>query len=141
MFTVAGAPCVYYGDEIGLDGRHDPECRKCFPWDAARWDQDLLAYLKACVKLRSSKPALRSGSFRRMYAEGQVVAFLRSLDHEHVLVVLNAGNEAKELEISETELGLTKPAVAFGKAGLTAKGGQLRLQLQPRHGVVITSRA
>ena len=33
MFTIPGAPCIYYGDEIGVDGGHDPECRKSFPWE------------------------------------------------------------------------------------------------------------
>ena len=32
QFTLPGVPCVYYGDEAGLDGFGDPFCRKCYPW-------------------------------------------------------------------------------------------------------------
>jgi glycosidase len=32
QFTYAGAPCIYYGDEIGLEGDKDPDCRRCYPW-------------------------------------------------------------------------------------------------------------
>jgi len=40
QFTYAGAPCVYYGDEIGLEGDKDPDCRRCYPWG---WEKRALA--------------------------------------------------------------------------------------------------
>ena len=33
QFTFEGAPCIYYGDEIGLEGGKDPDCRRCYPWN------------------------------------------------------------------------------------------------------------
>ncbi len=62
LCTLPGAPCVYYGDEVGLDGRHDPDCRKGFPWDESRWDRDLLNWYKACIQLRKQHPAFRHGT-------------------------------------------------------------------------------
>src|SRR5438445_754415 len=38
QFTFAGTPCIYYGDEVGLDGGQDPGCRKCMEWDEAKQD-------------------------------------------------------------------------------------------------------
>jgi len=66
LFTYPGAPCIYYGDEIGLDGGADPECRKSFPWDETRWDHDLRDYLKKLIVLRKENPALRRGSLLRL---------------------------------------------------------------------------
>jgi len=57
--TLPGAPCVYYGDEIGLDGRHDPDCRKAFPWDSSDWDHELLDWYRRCIELRKQQPAFR----------------------------------------------------------------------------------
>ena len=45
-----GAPCIYYGDEIGVEGDHDPDCRGAFPWDEARWDRDGLAWTRRVVR-------------------------------------------------------------------------------------------
>jgi neopullulanase len=42
MMTYPGAPMLYYGDEIGLEGGRDPDCRRAMLWDHTRWDPDLL---------------------------------------------------------------------------------------------------
>ncbi|HSG46147.1 MAG TPA: glycoside hydrolase family 13 protein, partial [Anaerolineales bacterium] len=59
LFAYPGAPCIYYGDEIGLDGGHDPDCRKSFPWEESKWDTNLLSYVKELTTLRKKHPALR----------------------------------------------------------------------------------
>ena len=65
QFTVFGIPSVYYGDEVGMEGFHDPFCRFPFPWhdldDPAR--ADLLAHYRALGDLRKS-PAFHGGDFK-----------------------------------------------------------------------------
>ena len=51
-FLQLGSPCLYYGTEYGLDGDHDPGCRKVMPWDPAQQDQDMHAFVKALIALR-----------------------------------------------------------------------------------------
>lgn len=89
-----GAPCIYYGDEIGLSGGRDPYCRASFPWDEERWDHDLLGYIKKAIHLRHTYPSLRRGSFHTLCAEGAAYAIARQLGKETVLVVFNVGREA-----------------------------------------------
>ncbi|MCA9086826.1 MAG: glycoside hydrolase family 13 protein, partial [Planctomycetaceae bacterium] len=48
---IPGAPCVYYGDEVGLDGRHDPDCRKGFPWSEDLQDRELFSWYQQCIRL------------------------------------------------------------------------------------------
>ena len=62
QFTVYGVPSVYYGDEVGMEGYHDPFCRMPFPWSHP--DRRLLAFYRRLGKLRAQSPALRGGSFR-----------------------------------------------------------------------------
>ena len=50
MITLPGAPCIYYGDEVGIEGRHDPDCRRAFPWDESRWDRELLEFVRALAR-------------------------------------------------------------------------------------------
>ena len=133
LLTYPGAPCIYYGDEVGVDGRHDPECRKSFPWEEERWDVDLLAYTKACVKLRRDHPSLRGGSFQRVHAEGQVYVFARTFEREQVLVAINAGDAAAQVEVQTQGAYVS----IFGKAKVESAEKGLRLKLEPRGSVVL----
>jgi neopullulanase len=97
QMTTPGAPCVYYGDEVGVTGGVDPDCRRAFPWhDEANWDRDLLDFYKRVVRLRREHEVLRTGDFEVVYAEGQVLAFRRTLGDAHAIVVVNAGESAIE---------------------------------------------
>jgi cyclomaltodextrinase len=89
QMTCPGAPSIYYGDEIGLEGNHDPDCRRGFPWEEGRWDTELLADVQGCIALRQAHPALRRGDFVWLLAENGVVAYLRRLGSEAVLILLN----------------------------------------------------
>ncbi|HEX5826437.1 MAG TPA: glycoside hydrolase family 13 protein, partial [Candidatus Limnocylindrales bacterium] len=104
--TLPGAPCTYYGDEIGLTGGNDPYCRGAFSWDEDRWDRAGLAWTKAAYAARHALPALRRGSFRVAGATGDAVAFLRGPDAggSPVLVVVNAGTEPIEVPAFAPEL-------------------------------------
>ena len=140
MFAYPGAPCLYYGDEIGLTGRHDPDCRKAFPWDDSEWDRDLLAFVKKCIALRRAHPALRRGSYHRLYARDGVYAFGRQLDGDTLIVALNTAKETHMIDVPLGGLGLSEGGVSdvWGQSRYTVAGETLRqLKLAPRSGTVL----
>lgn len=91
LFTWPGVPCIYYGDEVGLDGANDPFCRKPFPWDKTQQDSGLLALYQRMTRLRRRSQALCYGGCQVIYAEENVVVFLRIWQQERVLVAINRG--------------------------------------------------
>ena len=94
QMTVPGAPNIYYGDEIGMSGQTDPECRKAFPWhDPDSWDGELLAEIKRLTALRHRSAALRRGTFQIIHADGQTVAYERRYEGERVVVAFNASRK------------------------------------------------
>ncbi len=97
VLTYPGAPTIYYGDEIGLTGGHDPLCRKSFPWDKNSWNIELHDYLRGVIMARHSLPALRTGSFEPLYARDEVVAYLRRHELDNVLVVINNSDSKKTI--------------------------------------------
>jgi cyclomaltodextrinase len=107
--TLPGAPCTYYGDEIGVEGDHDPDCRRAFPWDEARWDRDGLAWTRAAYAARRALPALRRGSFRVAGSAGDALAFVRgaAAGGAPVLVAVNAGDEPAVVPVVAAELAGT----------------------------------
>jgi len=141
LFTLPGVPCLYYGDEIGLDGRHDPDCRKTFPWDPSRWNRDLHTYVKKCSTLHHDYSALRRGVFTRLYADQSVYVFGRTLDDEVVIIVLNASLERQTIDVPVATAGLQKGVlydVWNGKHYSVIEGELSQMQLLPRCGVVLT---
>lgn len=52
IFTHIGVPCIYYGDEIGLEGGYDPDSRRCFIWDENKWNLKIRETLKQLIDIR-----------------------------------------------------------------------------------------
>ena len=89
--TLPGAPCLYYGDEIGLAGGNDPECRGAFAWDRTRWAPGLHDTVRALFRLRSLEPALRDGPVAVVGAADTAIAYERGSGPARFVVVVNPG--------------------------------------------------
>jgi neopullulanase len=145
QMTLPGAPCLYYGDEIGLEGGMDPGCRGAFPWDAARWDVGLREAVREAIALRHAHPALRHGTFRVVATDAASVAYARSDDDERLLVAINAGDAPAALEMRLPEAaGRRLRVLAVGGRSdaqvgdlVVAEDGATRLDLPGRSGVVL----
>ncbi|MGD8397886.1 MAG: glycoside hydrolase family 13 protein [Anaerolineae bacterium] len=103
QMTYPGAPCIYYGDEIGLTGTHDPGCRAGFPWDEATWDQGLRDDVRRYARLRHAHPALRRGDFAWLFAGQGIVVYLRRLDDKGLVVAINSSQHPIMLDVPVKE--------------------------------------
>ena len=99
VLTYPGAPCIYYGDEIGLDGGRDPLCRKAFTWREEEWNTALRDSIKDTITVRQAIPALRTGTYEPILAQGGVLAYLRRDELDTVLVVLNNSNQPVKFDL------------------------------------------
>jgi cyclomaltodextrinase / maltogenic alpha-amylase / neopullulanase len=136
LSSYPGAPCIYYGDEVGVDGEHDPDCRKSFPWEESQWDQGLRSYLKEVIALRKQNPALRRGDFRRLWSANGTYVFSRSLHGITLFTALNVSEAPQEVHI--TYEALRHPHVVFGEASdISVSDGRLRFKIPARYGVVL----
>ena len=104
LCLIPGAPCVYYGDEVGLDGRQDPDCRKGFPWDETQWNVELKHWYQQCIVLRKQHSVLRhsSPSISRVQESAIVVSHRGG---EAVVAVFNAGATAVSVDLESYAQG------------------------------------
>ena len=101
LFTMPGSPCIFYGTEIGLEGGHDPDCRRCMPWDeidSGIW-KERAENLRTLIRLRQEHFSFRSMEvfFGNKRQESRMVEYSKTgKDGEVIQVYLNCtGNEAE----------------------------------------------
>jgi glycosidase len=107
LFTYVGVPCVYYGDEIRLQGQRSLN-RAAFDWDAQHWDQSLREWCRRCIALRQQFSALRQGVLSIVHARNasQTVAYARVLCREILIVALNASDQDATIDMLLSGLGI-----------------------------------
>jgi neopullulanase len=136
LLTFPGAPCIFYGDEIGLSGGHEPDCRRPFPWAESSWNHEIRGLTKSLIKLRRSRRELRWGDFSTLHAEAGVYAFQRALEGARTLTALNASEEDRTIDLHLGAISGTRPEILAGSADLVS-GDSLRLRIPRRNAVVM----
>lgn len=124
QFTYLGAPYIYYGDEVGMWGADDPDCRKPMIWAEFTYDDevthpcdhlkncnysrprdkvevnaDLLEYYKSLINLSKQFPALCRGTYQTVFIDDDsgVFAFERYYKDERILAVFNSSKTKQEI--------------------------------------------
>ncbi len=139
LLTFPGAPSIYYGDEVGLPGKLDPDSRRGFPPEA-QWDLEIFTYHRLLINLRHARPALRTGDYKVLYAENTGYAFARILGVDELIVAVNVGIDPHQMIFKPSSAGLqTQPQRRlFGTPQFAwTEDGQLAIELPPRSGCIL----
>ncbi|MDD6995938.1 MAG: glycoside hydrolase family 13 protein [Candidatus Borkfalkiaceae bacterium] len=92
QFTLPGVPCVYYGDETGMEGFGDPFCRKCF--DFSRADRRLIGYYQRLGAVRQEyADVFKEGEYREIFERNGCFAYMRRGKTRSVYVCANMSHE------------------------------------------------
>ena len=104
QMTLQGAPTIYYGDEVGVCGWTDPDNRRSFPWGREDWN--ILEFHKYAINLHKRHKSLRYGSLIPILGEKDLIAYIRAVKDEQILVVIYTGSEEIEVDIPVWLMGL-----------------------------------
>ena len=109
-----GASCIYYGDEILMEGYKDPFNRRTYPWyRTEQKQQEALSYFKRIARLRTENQCLKTGYYKTLMAEGGTFAFVRYLKEDRdafgkeaggsraVVFVMNRSDKPIFVDVSE----------------------------------------
>jgi glycosidase len=144
QFTLPGVPFVYYGEEIGMDGGHDPDCRRPMIWEEKRWDKETLAFYKNIIEIRQSQAALRRGRLTVLgqKLDGDALVFLRHTDKidETALVVINNSKQPLRQIVftphSHLYHALPMKNLLNPSQVVSMEAGNLKLDIPPRSAAV-----
>ncbi len=88
-FFLPGIPFLFAGDEIGVMGGYDPDCRRTFEWDRSRWDGELFRLAQRLAALRRTAPLARGTT--AVEEENGVVRILRRHGGRRAELLINPG--------------------------------------------------
>jgi len=140
LLTYPGAPMIYYGDENGMQGAGDPDCRRPMEWSPERWNPGIRGLIQRLIGLRRTHAVLRRGGFEPAFAEDRCFGFYRVLGGQRVLVILNNTRLPRELSLPVLfEEGLELVDGLSGQAYRVCNG-RLSLALAPCQTLVLMAR-
>lgn len=120
MFMQPGAPCLYYGTEVGMEGGPDPDNRRCMVWDETEQDHEMFTFSQKIIALRRRYASLLSKGvleWFNLYDKDNTVGIRRILDGEVLSALFNLGeyhqrielNEGEKMELSSNESASVEP--------------------------------
>jgi glycosidase len=161
QMTYLGAPVVYYGDEAGMWGAHDPDCRMPMVWKDLKFDLQatdprgipriaddpnfnpaVFAFYKSVIAMRKAHPFLATGSVQFLSTDDndQTLTMLRSGADEDMVIAINRGDKPHVIRIDGRLVKWSAPTVLMSTRGklpeLSTDPAGWRLKLPPLTAVV-----
>ncbi|MBU1093211.1 MAG: glycoside hydrolase family 13 protein [Firmicutes bacterium] len=95
QMTYPGMPIIYYGDEIGIEGNTDPDCRATMKWE--KQNKEIFSFYQQMIQMRSTQKGLKYGDFKHFDIEDDVYGFVRTFEDESIVVLFNNGTQGKNV--------------------------------------------
>jgi glycosidase len=153
QFTFEGAPHIWNGDEMGMWGADDPDCRKPLIWDDilfepekanyypgkarpvdyVRQDTELISFYKNLIKLRNENPVLKNGNTEFIIIDDKknVLAYKRKNRNSEIIAIFNRSDSVQTIQIHRVK----KFAPIFSTGEISFSGNEITLD--PITGIVI----
>lgn len=136
LFTSPGAPLIYYGDEVGMLGENDPDCRRTMVWGAARWNPRVVELYRQLIDLRRAHPALRRGVRRTLLTFNGVFAYKMSLKEDEVIVVLNPREALPQVRLETGSSRVAWRELSGGRE-VRASQGEISMEVVPARSALV----
>ncbi|WEK55170.1 MAG: glycoside hydrolase family 13 protein [Candidatus Cohnella colombiensis] len=141
QFSYTGMPVIYYGDEVGMTGGEDPDCRKPMVWQESEQNKELFAYYQSLITVRKTNIALREGEYQRWFVNEAMNTWgiIRSHPQQTIGILFNNSPNVSPIEIAElNNINVKSIQQLFGSAKLCLENGTIVGELPPYSGTVIT---
>lgn len=155
QMTYVGAPMVYYGDEVGMWGANDPDCRKPMVWSDIKYadevygvngtthtpdkvvvNSDLQSHYKKLIAIRNANPELQLGDYKTLIADNtkDLFVFERTYKGGRIIVVINNSNQTQNLDL---KVSAKQFKDILNNSRYAVKGGLLQLSIKNKWGAIL----
>lgn len=139
LLTWIGAPNIYYGDEVGMEGERDPDNRRGMRWDLVRDDNPVLRHYRKLIEVRRGSKALREGAPVRLLSDdtANVAVFGRTIGSDAAIVAMNRSSESRRVTFDLPESLRGKQYVDALSDGRFKAQRSISLELRPYGSAVL----
>lgn len=104
LISMPGVPCIFYGDETGMEGYRDPFCRRPYPWN--NQDENLIEFYIKLGQIRKNTEAFADGDYKIVMCDDNIFAFIRKNKNQTILTAVNRSENEYEINADCTFLDL-----------------------------------
>lgn len=139
QMTYVGCPMIYYGDEIGMTGGKDPDCRRAMIWNEEKQNKDILEHCKKLISIRNSNQEFRTGDFETIVTDDKnnIYGYKRTENGASSSVFINYSPHKQKIAINcpkgEYKDLLSGQILRSGEKGLV-------LEFEPYGGKILQER-
>ena len=140
QFTYAGAPTIYYGDELGMVGADDPDDRRAMIWGEG--NESLVKWYAKLATIRNSYTALRTGSVEPVKGTGdEILSYVRRDNSDTMLVAMNNSATAKDVvfDLNDLKMDATALTDVISGTNYTVVAGKVTISIPAYNGVILTA--
>ena len=139
LFTYIGVPCIYYGDEIGMEGGFDPDNRRPMIWNEEKWNRNILEFYKKMINLRNTRIELKYGIFKEILDGEEIFAYARLQGSSFTIIILNNNPERKRIELPVWKIGIIDKTVQNynNNETFSIKGGILTIEIKNYESIIL----
>lgn len=153
QFTFIGAPQIWNGEEAGMWGADDPDCRKPLVWDdlvyedekanydpsgsrptdIVRPDTVLLSFYKRLCKMRKKNPVLCYGDLSFLLSDDKemLLAYSRKMDNTEIIAIFNCSENPQTVKLAVKNNGNYKDILSGSSVLIKSKNNYLEITLEP----------
>ncbi len=119
QLLLPGMPMIFYGDEYGMDGGKDPDCRRGMVWDEEWQDKKMYGWYRRLIQIRHEHPCLTEGSvtFYRADDEAGIIEMTRTLGEEKLTILFHCRKGTAFLQEYVGKMNLVSDMPFRGKLG------------------------
>ncbi|NOZ34456.1 MAG: alpha-amylase [Chlorobi bacterium] len=157
QFTDIGAPHIFYGDEVGMWGADDPDCRKPMIWQDIKYEDEthhplnkkrktdkveqdtvLRNFYKSLINIRKRNSVLTYGNIDFILADdtNNTLAYSRTFNNDEIIAVFNKSSEEKDIVVKTKYNGLYQNLLNVNQR-IISSANKLKISLPGETAVIL----